>query len=77
MIVASGTSTPTSITVVETRMAMSPARKRSITASFSAGFMRPWTRPTRAPKRGDRSAKRSSAAARSIFSDSATSGQTQ
>ena len=67
MTVASGTSTPTSITVVATRSRVSPAAKRAIAASFSAPFML-------AVHEADRvaetllaaSAKRSSAAARSI-----------
>ena len=46
MIVASGTSTPTSMTVVETRICASPVRKRRIAASFSSDFMRPWMRST-------------------------------
>ena len=77
MIVASGTSTPTSITVVETRIARSPARKASIAASFSAALMRPWISPTRRPKTFFSAAKRSWAAAASTFSDSSTSGHTQ
>jgi len=44
MTVASGTSTPTSITVVATKTAARPARKSSIAASFSAAFMRPCSR---------------------------------
>ena len=47
IIVASGTSTPTSITVVPTRTSSSPSRKRAISASRSAGLSRPWTIPTR------------------------------
>ena len=47
IIVAAGTSTPTSTTVVPTRTSSSPSRKRVISASRSAGFIRPWTMPTR------------------------------
>ena len=47
IIVASGTSTPTSTTVVPTSTSSSPSRKRVISASRSAGFSRPWTSPTR------------------------------
>ena len=45
IIVAAGTSTPTSTTVVPTRTSSSPSRKRVISASRSAGFIRPWTMP--------------------------------
>ena len=48
MTVASGTSTPTSRTVVPTSTSSSPRRKRSIVASRSAAFICPWTTPTRA-----------------------------
>src|SRR3989442_698287 len=47
MIMAFGTSTPTSITVVETRMSSSPFWKRRITVSFKSGSRRPCRRPTR------------------------------
>ena len=47
--VALGTSTPTSMTVVATSTSTSPARKRSITASFSAAATRPWSSSTRRP----------------------------
>ena len=47
--VALGTSTPTSITVVATSTSSSPARKRSITASFSADGSRPCSSPSRSP----------------------------
>ena len=47
IIVAAGTSTPTSTTVVPTSTSSSPSRKRVISASRSAGFIRPWTIPTR------------------------------
>ncbi len=45
MIVASGTSTPTSITVVATRIFVSPSLKARIASSFSAPCMRPCTQP--------------------------------
>ena len=51
IIVAAGTSTPTSTTVVPTRTSSSPSRKRVISASRSAGFRRPWTIPTRSGAR--------------------------
>ena len=60
MTVASGTSTPTSITVVATRMRVSPAAKRAIAASLSAPFIRPCTRSTALPKLASSAAKRSS-----------------
>ncbi len=47
MMLALGTSTPTSMTVVATSICVSPSLNARIAASFSAGFMRPWTRPTR------------------------------
>ena len=47
IIVAAGTSTPTSTTVVPTRTSSSPSRNRVISASRSAGLSRPWTIPTR------------------------------
>ena len=58
-------------------LASRPAAKRAIAASFSAPFIWPCTRSTLAPKCCLSSAKRSSAAARSLVSDSSTSGQTQ
>src|SRR3972149_4811631 len=48
MAVASGTSTPTSMTVVPTSTFTSPARNRSITASRSRACIWPWTTPIRA-----------------------------
>jgi hypothetical protein len=77
MTLAAATSTPTSITVVATRSASGPSAKAFMTASLSLPFMRPCTSPTRAPKRCVSSAARASAAARSLSSDSSTSGQTQ
>ena len=46
MIVALGTSTPTSITVVATSTCVSPPLKAAITASFSAALRRPCNRAT-------------------------------
>ena len=50
---------------------VSPDAKRSMARSLSAPFMRPCTRSTSSPKCCLSTAKRSSAAARSLFSDSA------
>ena len=47
MIVAFGTSTPTSITVVATSTSSSPRVNAPIVARRSAVFRRPWTQPTR------------------------------
>ena len=47
MIVACGTSIPTSITLVASSTSISPARKLSMIAAFSFGFMRPCTSPSR------------------------------
>ena len=44
---ALGTSTPTSMTVVDTSTSDSWAAKADITASFSLGFIFPWTKDTR------------------------------
>ena len=49
MIVAFGTSTPTSITVVATSTSSSRALKRAISSRRSAGFSRPCMQPTRKP----------------------------
>ena len=46
---ALGTSTPTSITVVETSTPMTPAENNSITAFFSAVGMRECSSPTITP----------------------------
>ena len=43
---ALGTSTPTSITVVDTSTLICPPANSDITAAFSAGGMRPCSRPT-------------------------------
>ena len=50
MMVAVGTSTPTSTTVVATRMSAPSPAKAAMAASFSCGFMRPWISATRSPK---------------------------
>ena len=50
MIVAFGTSTPTSITVVATSTSSSPALKRAIVARRSAGRSWPCMQPTRKPR---------------------------
>ena len=75
--VAAGTLTPTSITVVATSRSMPPSAKPAITASFSAAFILPCTSPTFSPNMRRRSSERSVAAARSLVSDSSTSGHTQ
>ena len=45
--VALGTSTPTSTTVVDTRISASPAEKAAMTASFSLAFIFPCSKATR------------------------------
>jgi hypothetical protein len=75
---ALGTSTPTSITVVDTSTPMTPAENSSITAFFSAVGMRECSRPTMTP--GSISLKYSWVAVafdRSSASLSSISGQTQ
>ena len=52
MIVACGTSIPTSITLVATSTSIAPERKASITAAFSLAFIRPCTRPSRKASSG-------------------------
>ncbi len=78
MIVAFGTSTPTSITVVATRTSSSRALKLAITLRRSAGGRRPWRQPTRYPRSSaERSRSASSSAARATrVSDASMSGQT-
>jgi hypothetical protein len=49
MMLALGTLTPTSTTVVATRTETSPSTKACMTASFSAAGIWPWTRPTLGP----------------------------
>ena len=49
MIVAFGTSTPTSITVVATSTSISPALKAAMIERRSAGLSRPCMQPTREP----------------------------
>ena len=78
MIVAAGTSTPTSITVVATSIDSRPSAKAAIVASRSALFRRPCSKPDLAGKaRAQLFPKRSSTLARSISSDSSISGHTQ
>ena len=50
--VALGTSTPTSITVVQTSTSISAARNAAITASFSSADSLPCMRPSRSPDSG-------------------------
>ena len=57
MTVASGTSTPTSTTVVETRIGFASGANSARTADLSAGGMRPWRIPI--PTRGSTAAIRS------------------
>ena len=52
IMVALATSTPTSITVVETSTSISPAAKARIVRSFSSGGSRPCSTPTRSPASG-------------------------
>ena len=49
MTVALGTSTPTSMTVVDTSTSSSPALNACMTASFSLGLSFPCKSPTRRP----------------------------
>jgi hypothetical protein len=58
MIVALGTSTPTSITVVAIRQSISPARNRPMTCSRVSRFSRPCSAATRAPRSGPSSSFR-------------------
>ena len=55
IVVALATSTPTSITVVDTRTSISPAAKARIVRSFSSGGSRPWSAATAARAAGRRS----------------------
>ncbi len=78
MIDALGTSTPTSITVVDTMMALAPDLNRSIASFFSSALMRPCRSPT--PHSGNSAfsvSHVSTADFRSSFSDSSTSGSTK
>ena len=70
-----GMSTPTSMTLVETRMFVSPRSNLAIAAPRSGDFWRPWTRSTLKSWKAFaiRSAD-STAARRSIFSLSSTRG---
>ena len=75
---ALGTSTPTSITVVATSNCSSPATKAAMVAAFSAGFMRPCSRPTRSSgNAATRVSKVSVAVCSCSASDSSISGHTQ
>ncbi len=78
MIVAFGTSTPTSITVVATRTSSSRALKRAISSRRSAGLRRPCMQPTAKPFSSPaRSRSASCSAARAMLvADSSISGQT-
>ncbi len=76
MMVALGTSTPTSITVVATRILAIVALEASPSPSaLAAADIRPWTRATWSPNIFFRSANRSSADTTSSASLSSTSGQ--
>ncbi len=77
MIEALGTLTPTSTTVVATRIFSRPSAKSAMTASFSWDGMPPCTKPTPGPSARVRLSARFSAAARSTVSDSLISGQIQ
>ena len=72
MIVAFGTSTPTSITVVATRTSSSPALKRAMRSRRSAGRSWPCMQPTRNPRSSARCSRSAScsAALASIATDS-------
>ena len=78
MTVALGTSTPTSITVVDTKTSRSPFRKEVITFSFSLDGICPCSSPRR--RSGHTSVRRRSYSSVADFactrSDSSTSGQT-
>ncbi len=78
MTVASGTSTPTSMTVVATRTWISPLRKRSMTPSLSDAFNWPCNSPRRRPASTvDSSRARSSVADLAwTRSDPSTNGHT-
>ena len=58
MMVASRTSTPTSMTVVETRTRMVPEWKADMMESFSCDFKRPCSKPTLLPRMDCREVKR-------------------
>ena len=51
MMVASGTSTPTSMTVVDTRQSYCFALKAAMTSAFSLSFILPCSRAKRTPGR--------------------------
>ena len=72
-----GTSTPTSITVVDTSTSSSCALKLCITAAFSGPFMRPCSRPMRLPgRRGRATSSIYAEAACMSLSPSSISGHT-
>jgi hypothetical protein len=77
MMLASGTSTPTSITVVATRRRVRPAAKSASAASRTSMSSSPWARPTWPGKRSDRVAKRSTAATLSSCSEPVMARTTQ
>ena len=78
MMLALGTSTPTSITVVATSTLSRLAAKAAMVASLALSGMAPCSSPTAlAPKIWERCACRSSAAASSDFSELSISGHTQ
>jgi len=77
MMVALGTLTPTSTTVVATSTESRPSANSAITASLAAGVILPWIKPTLGPMVSLSSTARVSAALRSMSSDSETSGQIQ
>src|SRR5215211_4353335 len=77
MMLAAGTSTPTSITVVATNSPMSPEANRAMTRSLSGPRILPCTNPTLSPNRDARLSNRACASVRSMVSDSSTKGQIQ
>ena len=76
--VASGTSTPTSMTVVATSTCTSPVRNRPIASSRAAGGIWPWIRPTRSSASSPAASRSYSSVAdfASTLTESLTSGQT-
>ncbi len=74
--VASGTSTPTSTTVVDTRISMFPAENCSITSFFRSSSSLEWISPSLQSGKTDfcRNRNRSSALATSNFSDPSIEG---
>ena len=78
MTVASGTSTPTSITVVATSTSISPRRNCAIASSRAAGAICPCSSPTRSPASSPAARRSNSSVAEraSTRGESPTSGQT-